>query len=174
MKITELLADKGLKAKEKVDSLSKLLLDSSIAVHELIAFAATTKKDADKGTCVEALEFATRQNISLASLEMLQLVSQTLTEKAPRVKWESAKVIANIAHRFPENLDDAIRNLLTNTEHEGTVVRWSAATALSEILKLKTNHFLELLPTCEAICNREESASIQKIYRAAIKKVTKG
>jgi HEAT repeat protein len=95
-----------------------------------------------------------------------------LTEKAPRVKWESAKVIGNIAHLYPDKLDDAIKNLLTNTEYDGTVVRWSAAFALGQIIKLKTKRNKILIPAIEAICKREEQNSIGKIYLDALKKVT--
>ena len=119
------------------------------------------------------MEYATKQNPNLADETVFSFVSKTLTEKAPRIKWESAKVIGNTAHLFTENLDKAITNLLTNTEHEGTVVRWSAAFALGEILKLKTKHNTNLFPTLEDICEKEEKNSIKKIYLDAIKKTKK-
>ncbi|GDX53125.1 hypothetical protein LBMAG27_21720 [Bacteroidota bacterium] len=97
-------------------------------------------------------------------------VSKALAEKAPRIKWESAKVIGNIAHQFPAKLEGAIKNLLVNTEHEGTVVRWSAAFGLGEILKLKTRYNKNLLPAIDSIIQREEKNSIRKIYLEAIKK----
>jgi hypothetical protein len=118
-------------------------------------------------------EFATKKDPSIASEKTWLFVTQSLTEKAPRVKWESAKVIGNIAHRFPSKLDTAINHLLVNTENDGTVVRWSAAFALSEILKLNTKMNKTLLPAIEAICKREEQNSIKKIYLAAIKKIQK-
>ena len=62
---------------------------------------------------------------------------------------------------------------MLQTEHSGTVVRWSAAYALSEILKLKTNANKTLLPTIESIIDKEEKDSIKKIYRKAIKEVLK-
>ncbi len=172
MNITELLNDKGLKPKEKTEALSTALLDQSLSVADLLVFAGKAK-DPLKATCIEALEYATKQNPALATLECLQFVSIALTAKAPRVKWESAKVIGNIAHLFPDHLEEAIGNLLSNTEHEGTVVRWSAAFALGEIYKIKTPHNAELLPAFEAICAREEKGSIQKIYRDALKKAGK-
>ena len=96
-----------------------------------------------------------------------------MANKAPRVKWESAKVIGNIAHLFPTKLDKVIGNLLTNSENEGTVVRWAAAFALCEILKLNIKLNEELLPALEAICNREEDNAIKKKYLDAIKKSLK-
>lgn len=170
--IAELLSDKLIKPKEKTETLSTWLLQSTISVDELLSFA-TSAKDSPKATCIEALEFASQQNAVIVNAACFNFVVQSLTAKAPRVKWESAKVIGNIAHLYNENLNIAINNLLVNTEHEGTVVRWSAAFALGEILKLKTKHNKTLLPAIEAICQREEKNSIQKIYLAAIKKLGK-
>ncbi|MCW1963165.1 HEAT repeat domain-containing protein [Chryseobacterium viscerum] len=172
MTIEELIKDKTVKSKEKVDIISKWIIDTSLPADELIAFAEKSK-DPVKATCIEAIEYATKQNPSLADETVFSFVTQTLTEKAPRIKWESAKVIGNTAHLFPENLDQAISNLLGNTEHEGTVVRWSAAFALGEILKLKTPHNSTLLPALEGISEKEEKNSIKKIYLDAIKKTKK-
>ncbi|PTT43753.1 hypothetical protein DBR28_00010 [Chryseobacterium sp. HMWF028] len=172
MTVEELIKDKTVKSKEKVDIISKWIIDASLPTDELIAFAEKSK-DPVKATCIEALEYATKQNSNFADETVFSFVTQTLTEKAPRIKWESAKVIGNTAHLFPENMDQTITNLLGNTEHEGTVVRWSAAFALGEILKLKTKHNATLLPALEDISEKEEKNSIKKIYLDAIKKTKK-
>jgi hypothetical protein len=138
----------------------------------LIQFAETAK-DTHKANCIEALEFATKQKPTVLDATCFQFVVQALTSKAPRIKWESAKVIGNTAHLFTDRLDDAITNLLDNSKHEGTVVRWSAAFALGEILKLKTKHHQELLPALQSIADNEEKNSIRKIYLEAIKKTIK-
>lgn len=172
MTIDELLTEKAIKPKEKTETISKWILDKSLPTDELIAFAEKSK-DPAKATCIEAIEYATKQNPKIADESVLRFVTATLTAKAPRVKWESAKVIGNIAHLFPTKLDKSIANLLTNTEHEGTVVRWSAAFALGEILKLKTKRNTDLFPAIENICEKEEKNSIRKIYLDAIKKTKK-
>lgn len=172
MTLEEIIKDKTVKSKEKVDIISKWIIDTSLPVDELIAFAEKSK-DPVKATCIEAIEYATKQNASLADETVFSFVTQTLTEKAPRIKWESAKVIGNTVHLFTENLDQTIGNLLGNAEHEGTVVRWSAAFALGEILKLKTPHNSTLLPALEDISEKEEKNSIKKIYLDAIKKTKK-
>lgn len=171
MNISDILNDKTVKPKEKTEALSQLILDNKIDLNDLIEFA-DTAKDPIKASCIEAIEFATKQQPTIANKKVFQFVTKTLTAKAPRVKWESAKVIGNTAHLFSDNLDDAITNLLNNSEHEGTVVRWAAAFALGEILKLKTKHTKNLLPAFEAIIDREEKNSIKKIYISAIKKST--
>jgi len=172
MTINELLKDKAIKPKEKTETISKWILEGSLPTDELMGYAEKAK-DPEKATCIEALEFSTKQKPAVADETVLTFVTHTLTEKAPRIKWESAKVIGNIAHLFPKQLDKPVANLLINTKHEGTVVRWSAAFALGEILKLKTAQNKELLPAVEAICEMEEKNSIKKIYLDAIKKMNK-
>ena len=168
MKIAELFADKNLKPKAKTEMLCKMLVEKSISIDELIAFAQTAK-DPIKATCIESLEFATKQNPSFGNEKCWQFAIENLTAKSPRIKWESAKVVGNIAHLFSKKLDKAITNLLINAQHEGTVVRWSAAFALGEIVKLKSKHNADLIRAIENICHHEEKNSIKKIYQAALK-----
>lgn len=172
MDIPTLLASKEIKPKEKTEELSRLLLANEIDINDLVAFAASAK-DAAKATCIEAIEFATLQQPSISNQQTLQFVIDNLAHKAPRVKWESAKVIGNIAHCFPTRLEEAVKALLANTEHTGTVVRWSAAFALGEIVKLNTPVNDDLIPAIHTICEREEKNSIRKIYHAALKKIGK-
>ena len=44
-----------------------------------------------KGTCMEVLEAATSGNPEIASEKLLEFAESNLLEKAPRIKWESAK-----------------------------------------------------------------------------------
>lgn len=172
MTIEALLKDKEIKPKEKTTMISNWLLQESLPIDELIAFA-EKQKDSIKATCMESAEYATKENPQIATESLFDFACLSLTEKASRLKWESAKVIGNIARLYPEKLKDAINNLIENTTHEGTVVRWSAAFALGEILKLQTKHNKELIKTVEAICETEQKNSIKKIYLAAIKKLDK-
>ncbi len=170
MGIEQILNDKLIKAKAKTEIISTMLLNKKIGIDELIKIAGISK-DPVKATCIEAIEFATKSSPGIASYACLKFVTQTLTEKAPRVKWESAKVIGNIVHLYPSKLDDVVKNLLVNSEYPGTVVRWSAAFALGEIIKLKTKRNKELIPVVESICKREGQNSIRKIYLEALKKI---
>jgi hypothetical protein len=172
MIIDSLIKDKSLKPKEKTLSISKLILENPLIVNEVVDYAISAK-DPVKATCLESLEYATISNPGIATKECFDFATQALTDKAPRVKWEAARVIGNIAHLFPTHLEKAIVNLLANTEHPGTVVRWSAATALGQILKAKTNNNKELEPIVEVIIEHEEKNSIRKIYVDALKKIRK-
>jgi hypothetical protein len=169
MNIAEILSDKSIKPKEKTELLSELIAGKTIGIDQLISFA-TAAKEADKATCIESLEHVSLKMPEIVNAEAFDFVTQCLTEKAPRVKWESARVIGNTAKLFPHRLENAVKNLLVNTEHPGTVVRWSAAFALGQIIKLKLPLNTDLLPAAEAIVNREEKNSIRKIYLDAVKK----
>ena len=172
MDIQELLKDKTRRPKEKTQIISDWILKNELPIDELLSVAENSK-DPVKATCIEAIEYSTKENPNIAEEMVLDFVFKTLNEKAPRVIWESAKVIGNIIHLYPNYIEMAIKNLIVTTEHSGTVVRWSAAYALSEILKLKTNANKTLLPTIESIIDKEEKDSIKKIYQKAIKEVLK-
>ena len=170
MKITKILTDKTLKPKAKIEKLSQSILDKKIIVNDLLIFAEIAK-DAEKGTCVEALEFASGKNPKIINKKCFEFIVKHLTDTAPRVKWECAKVIGNTAHIFKNDLDNAIKNLLVNAVYNGTVVRWSAAYALGEIIKLKTEYNKKLIPKINKLCETEEKNSIKKIYMDALKKI---
>lgn len=170
MLIQEILSDKNLKPKQKTELLVENFNSNIININLLLDFASKAK-DSDKATCIEVLEFATKMDPKVGNLECLNFAAENLKSKAPRVKWESAKVIGNIAHLFPDELEEAIKNLLDNTEHSGTVVRWSAAYALGEIIKTKHSKTAILIPAIKNIADNEEKNSIKKIYLAALKKV---
>ena len=168
-----ILSDKGQKAKAKVEAISRMLLTGEVNLDDVME-AARGAKGSERGTCIEAIEFATKEKPEIATLNCLRFVSETLLDKAPRVRWESARVIANIAHLYPDKLDKAICNLLTNTEFPGTVVRWSAALALGEIIKLRTKLNKNLVSAIEPILRREDDNAIKKIYQAALKHAASG
>lgn len=172
MEIKEILAAKDIKAKQKTDLISSALLSQTLSVDDLIQFAQTAKAP-QKATCIEAIEYATKQTPTIINANGFSFAIENLAHKAPRVKWESAKVIGNTAHLFHNKLDTAIKNLLDNTTHTGTVVRWSAAFALGEILKLRLPLNNDLIAAVDAIIEKEEKNSIRKIYLDALKKLKK-
>lgn len=170
MNITSILSDKSKKGKEKTEIIGKYLLDESIKSADLISIS-KTMKEAEKATCIEAIEFASKINPKIVDHKLFLFVVNHLNEKAPRIKWESAKVVGNVAALFLNQLDNAINYLLINSENKGTVVRWASAYALGEILKLKTDHNKDLIPAIEAIVLREANNGVRKKYLEAIKKI---
>ena len=170
--IAVILNNKATRVKAKVISISQLLLDNKISVHKLLD-TAKTHNDTDKATIIESIEFASKKKAEIINEKGFEFLITCLKSDAPRIKWESAKVIANTAHLFPKLLKKAITNLLDNTEHPGTVVRWSAAGALSKIIQCKTPINKELIPAIETIERRETDNAIKKIYQQGLKKAAK-
>lgn len=172
MTLEEIFQDKTIKAKAKVAQIGEWLINGELALDELLAFA-NAQKGPDKATCIESIEYATKKTPDIADESLLNFVTDTLKEEEPRIKWESAKVIGNIAKLFPNQLTNATKNLLINSEHNGTVVRWAAAYALGEIIKLKGEQNKTLLPKIETLCENEKDNGIKKKYLDALKKVNK-
>lgn len=172
MMLKEILADRSLKAKEKAEIIATQLIKGTIDSNTLIDIA-SNQKDTAKGICLEACEYAVCVHPDCATAKLVDFAIHSLHEKAPKVKWEAAKVIGSCIARFPTRIDAAIPPLLEQSEHSGTVVRWSAAFALSQILLAQTPVNSELIPAVHAIVKREEKNSIRKIYEAALKKAAR-
>jgi hypothetical protein len=172
MTIKEVISDRTLNQKGKVQTLGRLILDKKVIAQDIIDFAKKSG-EAEMAICIESLEFATKQNPLLVNEKCLKFMTRSLTHDAPKVKREAARVIANIAHLFPSKLGKTIISLLDNTNHTGTVVRWSAALALGEILKLKTKYNTDLLPALEVLAKKEGDTGVKNKYLEAIRKVKK-
>lgn len=168
MNLAELVFSKSMGAKQKVEAIAEALVHLRVRAEDLAVFSENLK-DGDKANCIEGLEFASKQNPELVNETVFKFVCVQLSAKAPRVKWESAKVVANSVHLHQKHIALAIDALLANTSHAGTVVRWSAAYALAAIYMLKTPYTEVLANHFGKIAESDEKNSIKKIYQAAQK-----
>ena len=157
MLIDEVFNNKEMKTKEKTKLLSNAVIENEITIDMIMDYSKEAKIPI-KGTCMEVLEAATSGNPEIASEKLLEFAERNLLEKAPRIKWESAKVIGNIAHLFPEQLEPSIEHLLVNTSHDGTVVRWSAAYALTKIASLSKYRNSKLIGQLTEVSATEEKS----------------
>jgi hypothetical protein len=168
--ISVILQNKELKAKVKSILISQLLADREITVSEWLT-AAANAKDPDKAICLEALELTTKATPQIVEMVTIKFVISCLSAKAPRVKLEAARVIANCIRLFSgiDLMESTADGLLANTTHPGTVVRWSAATALAEVAKLPESEALGLRVKLSSLAGSEDNNSIRKIYEKALK-----
>ena len=173
MTLEELFADKSLRSKDRSAQLQRMLDDGEVEQPALIIFAGNAKAPV-KATCLEGLEYVTKTRPVFLTAAALDLCLRSLAEKEPRVKWEAARVIGNTIHRFPERAEEAMDALLPQAGHEGTVVRWSAAFALGQLIGMNTALNRTLVPKAEELAKGEERNIIRKIYQAAIKKSARG
>jgi hypothetical protein len=161
----------GLKPKQIVVGISlKLELDRSLMPELLECLADGT--DSARGHCIEAIEHATLKDPDLV-VPYLNVISHSLSDKAPRVRWEAARIIGNVARRFPAEVESTIPGLIANTGDKGTVVRWSAAFALAEIAKANSSVRTDLLTRFPEIMAKESSNGVKNIYLKAMKSIEK-
>jgi hypothetical protein len=169
MKPEEVFSDPRVKGKARSTSLANALSKGKMSGSELARYGAKAG-DAERAICLEAIEFATRENPKKAGREGFLFAVDSLSSKAPAVKREAGRVIANAAAAYPGLTQDAIPALLKNAVHESTVVRWSAAMALSVIILLDIPSKGKLLPRVGKLAKAEEKDSIRKIYLKALTK----
>ncbi len=168
MNIADIFRDKKMKQKDQIQLICDALIKKELSLDELLDFSKSAK-DSMKASCIEAVEHLTCKHPEFVTIQWLNFVTESLKDKAPRIKWESARVIGNVAHLFPENIETAIENLLKNAKHSGTVVRWSSAFAIGKIIESSNRNAENLKIICEELLKNEEKNSIQKLYFRAIK-----
>lgn len=163
-----IINDKTLNAKKRVIALADWLKSNPKKLPELLIHAHQSK-DPVKADILEAIEHITLEQPDFGNDTLVQFAEENLLAKAPRVRWEAARLIANVIPQYPQHARNLINPLLENSEHEGTVVRWSAAQALTSILKCDSKSQDLLVPAIKIILKREEKDSIKKIYLKTLK-----
>jgi len=171
MKILEEIRKSDKKPKELNLYIAKLILEKKPSTKDFTD-AISMGSDAERGTCIEALEFATQTHPEIAKSYLSQVIN-CLNDKAPRVKWEASKVIANIAKVLPKETENAVENLLKNTTDKGTVVRWSTAFALGEIAKNNIKLRPLLISKINGILKKEQNNGVKNVYLKALKVIEK-
>jgi hypothetical protein len=169
-KINDILGSKA-KPKERTEALAALALAEPSLIGALVATYERAPVP-DKGTCMEALEAVSAEHPDLL-LPHLAVVIEAISSKPPRVKWESSRIIGNLAAEHANKIEAAIPALLANTEAEGTVVRWSAAFALDRIARHSPKRRAALLDLFREIIETEENGGVRKIYEKALKDLQK-
>ena len=172
MDIKELFNNKSTKGIEKVRQLTLAISNNEILIEDIIEICKTLK-DSEIAYCMEAIEAVTNSNPEISNIEYLKLAQSYIDSKSNSLKRESARLIGNIAMLYPKDLDKPIKSLLNNANDNGTVVRWSAAYALSRIIILPEYANSKLYNQLVEICEKEEKNSIKNIYLKAFKKLKK-
>ena len=166
--LAEILAAK-IKPKEKEQQIIQLLNNGAINKNNLIEFYNKTT-DSGRGYCMAVITAMTKVDKQFA-VDILDFIVAQLDHKAGRVKWEAAEIVGLSAAAAPEKCAAAIMPLLKNTEAEGTVARWSAAFALTEIALNNLAACEQLVAVFEKIIKSDESNGVKKIYQKALKQL---
>jgi HEAT repeat protein len=132
-----------------------------------------TANDPVKGALLSAITLIVSENPGCIGNHLDFIIAQ-ISHKAPRVKWESSEIVGHASKAFPDKAMAAIPALLENMSNEGTVVRWSAAFALSEIVKNAPASRELLVPKIKEILGRETNNGVRSLFlNKALKAVEK-
>ena len=162
----------AVKPKEKVLRLADFMKTKPHEIKNVIDWAQSSRLPM-QSLVMEAFEIYTRSHNKDESRIIWQFACAGVQSNQPSLIRESARVLANIANSHIDFAGDAIPRLLELTEHPGTVVRWSAAQALTSICSADQKFNFNLNPVLESIASREEKMSIRKIYLKALVKSAK-
>lgn len=172
MDILIMLDDKSIKAIEKREIIVKALEEKNITIKEIEGILTETDEK-ESAIIFEAMEAITNSDAQIADIEWLNLAVENILSASNSIKREASRIVGNISHKFPDDLEKAIEKLLLNSKDAGTVVRWSSAYALSKIIVIPQYANSELFEKLTEICNREEESGVKNQYIKALKKASK-
>jgi hypothetical protein len=167
----QIFSDKQLKGKAKTNALVAALEKGTFSVAILAQYGEQAKEPL-KVACLEALEHVSKTNPARVGERAFLFAVESLSSQNPSVKREAGRLIANTAAVHAHCLPKAIAGLKQNAINPGTVVRWSAALALGEILKVGSPLNRTLVPEVKKLMEKEEKESIRKLYHKALKSLS--
>ena len=171
MNILEEIRQANKKAKEMALLLAKKFQQQKPTPKEYSSALESASK-VEQGILIETMEFITQENPSFAK-PYLDIIIEYIASPVPKVKWEAARIIGNVVKELPATAQKAIPNLLVNTNDQGTVVRWSAAFGLGEIIKHHSKIRSKLMPKIEKIVKKEQNSGVKNVYLKAFKEIEK-
>jgi len=171
MKIIEEIKNWKGKPKELITFLTKSVKDDKKLFAQLVE-CLKIGSAVEKGICGEVMKYVTEDNPEF-SLPYIDTIIEHINDEVPKVKWETARVVGNVARKFPEKVSKAVPKILSNTKDSGTVTRWCAAYALTEIAKNNLKSRNELLPKILEIVKKEKNNGVKNVYLKALKIIKK-
>ena len=170
MGLDEILKSKSIKENERTEILVELITEKS-KVLESIYNNLDELPEKTIASVIEAIEKANKTaNIDLEE-RWFDFALIKLKSSSSRLVWESAQLIGNLIHNFPNRAIEAFESLLTLSTHSGTVVRWSAAFAISEIAPYIESNKQFWRNKLETAMTQESKRSILKHYINALHKI---
>ena len=172
MSVAELLKDKSLKGTERRQVLENMIVAGKLTVTEVCALDSVVNEK-QMATVLEAVEEVSNKQLCQLEAGWLQWAEAYILSENNSCRREASRIVGNMAAQYPDLLNDAINNLMKNTSHEGTVIRWSAAYALSRIIVIDSYAKSDLYDRLVDICDSEEENGVKNQYIKALKKATK-
>lgn len=167
MSIIEDILRSKLKPKEKEAALVRLIKKGESFLEELMIFMETAR-DADVGLCMAAIAEAAKDEPRLVARHLGWLIKH-INHRSSKVRWETSEIIAEAAPKYPHETWEAVPKLKANIKDGGTVVRWSAAAALTAIAAAHPPYRSKLIPFFEKMIQEEENNGVRNVYVKALK-----
>lgn len=89
MTVEQIFENKALTAKKKAKMLGEGLINDDLPLDDLLAYA-KLQKAKDKATCIEAIEYATKEKPTIANKSLLTFVTKALSDDEPLLPGKSA------------------------------------------------------------------------------------
>ncbi|MCL2690837.1 MAG: hypothetical protein FWE56_01090 [Candidatus Bathyarchaeota archaeon] len=172
MDIINLLSNEAIKSLEKRQEITIAIQTQLITIKEIQTLK-NILEDKKLVLVLEAMETVTNKNPEMANTDWLKFVQDLITSKSNNIKREASRIVGNIAHMFPDDLETSIQNLMENTTNEGTVIRWGSAYALAKIIQIPQHANSELYDILNKLCEQETENGVKNQLLGGLKKAKK-
>jgi len=172
MDIISLLSNEAIKSLEKRQEIVIAIQTQLISIKEIQALK-DMLEDKKLVLVLEAMETVTSKTPEMANVDWLKFVQDLISSKSNNIKREASRIVGNIAHMFPDNLDDIIPKLFKNAENESTVIRWSSGYSLGRIIQIPKFAKSDLFEILSKIVENEQDNGVKNQYLAGLKKANK-
>lgn len=172
MTIKQIIDDKTIKRLEKRNALIEGILNRNFDFSAVTA-ACSLLPEKKISLLLEAIEEVSRSKEFALEEDYLKLSESYILSSDPSCKREASRIVGNLAAAFPENLDHAITALMQNANHDGTVIRWASAYALSRIVIIPQYARGPLFEQISNLCEKEKETGVKNQYSKALKKAQK-
>ena len=172
MDIIGILNNRNIKPLGKREAVIEAINTGVIAIEDIQSFQ-NVLDDKKMTLVLEAMEAITNKNPNTADLEWLTFVQGYIISESNNLKRESSRIVGNIAHLFPDDLETVIKNLLTNTANERTVIRWGSAYAFGRIVAIPQYAKSDLFNVVTGLYEQENDNGVKNQYLGGLKKARK-
>lgn len=167
-----ILRDKSLKGVARRQAVIELMLRGEAPL-ALLQDLMTQLSEKEAATVLEAIEEISNKKLMPMEAEYLPLVIPYIASANNSCRREASRIVGNLAATFPEEVGESIPYLMANTADESTVVRWSAAYALSRIVVLPSYAHSGLYDELQQLSATETEHGVKSQYDKALKKAAK-
>jgi hypothetical protein len=169
MDIINLLDNKAIKSIEKREAIAEAIKMKLVTIREIkqLKYVLDDKRMA---IILESMEAVTNKYPDIADLEWLKLTQDFIISTSNNIKRESSRIVGNIAHLFPNDLETAIEYIMENVKSDGTVIRWGSAYALARIIQIPQYANSDFYDALNDLFKQEQESGVKNQLLKGLKK----